>query len=302
MRLIYENVDITDAVQVKAATCCDCAGGVADALELRLENASDWYRWGAKAGDSIELRDQGYTTGRMTVDSIEPVDGDFVVTGCAMPAAAREKRYQSYEQVTLFELMHVCAKQIGLSAALYGVDGGARYRYLERQNETIPAFLTRLLMFEGAVLKCVGGKLAAIGIEWAEAREAVRALEVGSATLGFRYVRMEERCYAACQVRTPYGQGEAHRQGGGGCGTLYVQSAPVFTDAQAAAWAGNRLRMENRAHERIIWDMQFDPALTALCRVELGGLSATKGGWLVESAEHDFIRQTTKCVLLRCAR
>lgn len=299
MRLIYEGTDITDAVSVKAASAFDNAGGRADSLGVLLLNAGDWYRWGPKSGDRIEIQDSGYTTGEMYVDDIIPRDGDFLVCGCSMPALARERRWASYERVTLFELINMVASELGMEAALYGVDGGAKYAYMERRDESAPRFLQRVLELEGATLKCAGRKLLGIGIEWAQRQEAVRALTVGSDTPGVVHTNEIGRAYERCVIKTPLGTGTAMQQGAGG-GTLFLNNEPVASSAQAARWARGKLLSENRSRERLTWDFAFDPAMTALARVDLEGQSALSGEWLVESVVHDFIERTSSCGLFRC--
>ena len=300
MQLIYEGVDITDSVDVVSAIVQDYAGGRADALDITMQNAEKWYAWGPKKDDRVELADSGYSTGQMYVDMILPEDGKYRIFATSMPSGARQPRWKSYENFTLKSLMCAVSAELKMDFRIYGLDENAVYPFLVRKNETGPEFMSRIVRLEGGVLKCVAGRMTAIGIGYAQKLNAARALEITSTTPGVKHTKIEGAAYAGAQIITPFGQGKAVDTTVENGISLIIQDEPAFDSVQAARWARGVLLWENRKAETLMIPMDFDAGLTAMLPVEISGEVNLAGNWLVESAEHDLINGKTAVTLLRC--
>ena len=300
MQLFYEGVDITEKVEVSEAVTTDNAGGVADCIELTLTNAADWLRWEPQADDKVEIMDAGYKSGIMYIDALLPEDDVYKLKAFSMPRKARERRWGSFEGISIAELANILAAEIGMSAALYGVDESVRYPYVIRQDETVPGMLQRLLKLEGAMLKCFDQKLIVVDLLWAQEREPVRTLEMGTDMAGVKHNKTQGKGYSRCVVKSPYGEGFAIDRNSDASGTLFIDKEPVFNSIQATRYARASIMNENRGNEQLQWSIDFDTSMTGLVRVDIEAPGELGGKWLVEQVKHDHITRKSDCVFLRC--
>ena len=174
MRLYYEGTDITDDVRIAGAVHRDAAGGRCDALELTLERADDWYRWGPQRDDEIRIVHDGYDTGRLYLNTVLPENNKYRILATGMKSAARRQASAAYANATLSTLLGVCAAECGMEAELYGFDGELDYPFVLRQNEGCAAFLQRLMRWEGGVLKTFDGRFVGISCAYAQSLHAAR--------------------------------------------------------------------------------------------------------------------------------
>lgn len=300
MQLIYEGVDITAHVVITGALCHDGSGGRADAAEITMMNAAQWMNWAPKRDDALELVENGYTTGRMYVDMVEPRENQMVIFATSMPSAAHQRKWACHENTTLEGLMRAAGAELTMGHTIIGLDEKTRYPFAMRRNETTPAFMSQILRLEGGVLKCVGGKLAAIGIAHCQDMEPIRELEITSETPGTLYRKIDGRLYAAARVISPYGTGHARDTAAQGGRTLTMTDAPVYDAIQASRWARGALLWENRQAEQLKISMGFDPGMTAMVPISITGEDALAGKWMIDTAEHDLMEMTTTCGLVRC--
>lgn len=300
MTVYYEGSDITDSVLIRSCAVRDTAAGRCDSLEIVFEDAAKWFRWGPKEDDRITVGHDGYTSGRMYVHTIIPEDGRFRIIASSLPSPARRKEYRSYTGKTLYEIMNSCALNTGMDKAAYGVETGYVIPYTEQDDESAAAFLHRLLMYEGSKLKCVQGRLAAIGILWAQKRDPARIMNITSSRTGIVYQNSGSRRLRSLMAATPYGTGIATDMGAAAtCPSLTVCGLPARNTAQAGRWARGLLLKHNRETEKITVETVFDPVMTAMARVDIVGGTDMDGQWLVEEAEHDLIDKTTKTTMYR---
>ena len=298
MRVIWEDTDISDVVLVRECVVVDTCGGRCDSLEMIFENAARWYGWGPKEDDRIIVTRDGYDSGVMYLNTILPEDGRYRVLATALPCAAREKRYRSFENRTIEDIVKACAAETGMGYALYGVDNLRAIPYIQRENESAASFLNRLMVYEGAALKCVNGRYTCIGLEWAQGRTALQTVEMRADQDGARYIRGTK--IRRLDVKTPWGNGYAEDQGAAESAPGLTICLPARTQAQAARWARNKLMFLNRQKESLTIETKYDPGLTALARMDVTGGTDADGQWICDAVMHDLFNGATRARLLRC--
>lgn len=300
MQIFYEGCDISEWAQVKKCACYDTAGNRCDSLDIEFENADGWYRLGPKEDDRIEVSHDGYDTGTMYVNTMLPQDGGFRMIATSLPCAARAKGNMSFAGKTIEEIMRACAAASGMGYAIYGIDGETLVPYIQRVNEGCAAFLSRLLTLEGAALKCINGKYAAIGIRWAQARAAHQTIEVTANQQGMEYKRAGET-YRILTLDTAYARASAEdtsvpiAHGG-----VTRGDAPARTQAQAGRWARGLLMDMNRRSESLSLSTTYNAGYTAMTRIDVTGSSDAVGEWLIGEARHDFMNLRSTVTMHRC--
>lgn len=300
MQLLYEGTDITHEVDVVKCVHRDVSGGRCDSVEIELENAAAWYRWQPQRDDMLEVQMDGYSTGALFLNSILPAAGKYRIIATSLPSTARRKAYASYEGMRISDIVDSCAAECGMDSALFGIEKDIVYPYLTRDKEGAPAFLSRILQREGAVLKALNRRLTAISIEYAQAMEAAQIITISADQPGTHYLRRDNVKLASITIKTPFASGNAEDTD-----APYGQHE-VFTDypavdmMQASRWARGLLLFCNRASEELSVSMEFNPGLTAMTRIDIESMTDADGQWLIDEVEHDFFQRRSKAKLLRC--
>lgn len=298
MDIYYQGVNITEDVQIKNCIVNDAAGERCDSLTIEFENASSWYSWGPAEDDQIQVAHNGYDSGTMYVNRIRPEGETYTILATALPCKAREKGYQSFIGKTVKEIMRQCAMNSSMEYRLYGIDGNVIIPYIERSNKGNAGFLARMLMLEGAQLKCINGAYAAIGLEYAQSREPVETMELTASQEGMTHCDDGQR-KSGIMIRTPYAKAYL-TDTSEPAGRLLLPGSEIapLTDIQAARWGKHYLMDHNRKKEAITVQSEFNPALTAMQRIDIEGAYA--GEWLIQNVEHDLINLKSTVTMHRC--
>ncbi len=300
MEIYYQGKDITGFVIVRRCVARDTAGGRCDSLEIEFENAEKWYGWEPEEDDKILVAHDGYDTGIQYVNTILPEDGRFRIIATALPCKSRRKQYRSFAGKTVEEIMQSAAMACGMDYALFGIDGKTIIPYIQQENEGSAAFLNRLLTCEGATLKCVNGKLTAIGLLYAQARRAHQTVELRADQRGAEYRRSGAKLHSLT-VKTPYADASATDESvPTNHSTETVAEHPALNNIQAGRWARGLLLARNRTCESVILQSEFNRGLTAMTRIDITGSTDATGEWLIETAEHDFINKKSSVLMHRC--
>ncbi len=299
MQILLMNTDISGRYPVKALRTDDTDGCEQDACILEATgDLAARELLGIRTDDFLEASEEGYTTGRLYIDAITEMDGVTTVYSRGMSAKGIEKGWSSFENVTLMELMHLAASELKMGYQQFGITD-QKYERLIRKGETWIEFLRRLLRLEGAVLKCTDGKLTAVSIPWAQAQNPVRTYEITSETNGCLYTE-NFRAYRECILSGIDLQGKATDTAVPGDrqwkpGDIQPQNAK-----QGKRWAQGELLAVNRMCSTLRLDLTFTPGIAAMSRVDITGMSITKGQWIVGRIEQDLIQKTSRMYLRPC--
>ena len=297
--LIYEGVDITDSVDIKECVFRDASGRECDCLDVKLDHAERWLRWGPKKNDTIQVKRGGYDTKALYLNTIALEDGAYRIYATSAKSQPLPRRWQTFEGKTLQTIMGLCAGELGMGARLFGVDGAVAYDYLLRRNLTAPAFLEWLAGMEGAALKTLDGALVAIGIEYAQGIGAMHTIELSTDQADSAYIDQRDKRWSSVEITTPFGSGQARSSDAQGMERV-ITDVCVDNDAQAYRWAKGLLLAHNRKCEILRLESEFNPGYTAMARIDVESESDAKGQWIIDSVEHDMVGNASRPVLYRC--
>lgn len=300
MRIYYEGKDITDAVQVAGCVVKDYSGGKTDSLNLVLEQAQEWYSWGPKSGDRIQIVQDRYRSGEMYLAAVYPEGNKFRIAATSAKPGVFRKANMSYERYTLRDLLRSAAAESDMGYGTYGMDEGVLYPFLMRQAEGIGAFLDRIATWEGAKLKCWDGKFLMIDIEKAQGLEAVETIALTAKQPGVIYRRRDREKLLSLQLSCAFASGSATDKSVGISGLTELCNAPATDLVTANRWAKGMLLGRNRKLESLEIESRLHPLWTAMCRVDVTGETDATGKWLCDEVEHDFVNRTSKAKFLRC--
>ena len=304
MRLYYRpkgqetEYDITGDAMVEEARALDGCGGRRDGLEICVSGAGAWKKWHPEADDTMRATLNGYDTGRMYVSACYPEGDRYTIYASGCPRMSRAKRNRSWHGETLGKIFDETAAYCGMGWALYGMEGEMVYPYMA-QREGAEAFLDRLMRLEGGRVKTWDGKMLGIGTEWAMKRDPAASIQMEADTPGVYYMRREDVRLGQVTVRTPWGEGSAADTLRGGLGEEVI-CLPARSAAEARRWARGILLERNMGAETLEMTTDFKKEYTAMARVDVTGDREAAGQWLIEEAEHDLVRETSRVRMHRC--
>lgn len=300
MRLTYQETDITPFVDIARCVYKDVSKGRSDSLDIELDHAATWHRWGPKIDDEINVVHGNLETGTMYLNTILPENGRYRIVATSLPSVARRKAWKSYHGMTLEEIMRACAAECRMDYRLYGLEGRVVYPYLERRDESPAAFLDRLMGLEGGVLKVINGRLCGISIEWAQNQTSATSISLAADQVGVQHIKQDGIKLAGLTVRTPWGEATAQDAKVHGELRQVVTDVPALDVVQAGRWARGLLLQHNRKTESICLQTQLDAGMTAMTRLDVLSATEMNGEWLVDESTHDLLNKKSRTTLLRC--
>lgn len=292
---------VSETYSIQSATTTDRAGGRGDDCEILLPADSGAAAWSFDEADTIEIREGSYSTGVMRIDETERMgegeNGKFAIRGTSLPVGAKEKGFSGYECVTLEELMREGARALGMTYALYGVNGRMWLRRMVRRNQTWPEFLEGVMRAEGATVKIVNGAILAIDYGWVFDQPPVRILhDTGRGQM------VEHPRTRMMRIRSGLIEGSAVDREVTGSSHKQLFGDQVYSDMQAKRMARGYLLEHNISALTYRIRIPLDTGIAALSRIDLHGNARTAGEWFVSGVTHDFTGGETSLTMKRCIR
>lgn len=297
MEIFLNGHEISREIDVQEASTTDNSGGKADICEITLPDAERISHWEIEEGMSLEIGENGYSTGEMWIDEVEKnPEGTFTIRARSLPLRAKEKKWGCFENVALHDLLMIGANEFGLDFALYGVNEKVVLRRVVQRNQSWPEFLAQVFKSEGAALKFDGRKILAIGYDWAFSQKPVRVLfDAGKGRL------IKTPKLRTLHVRSGEIAASATDESAVGNMSLTLHYQQVYDLPQAIRSARGQLLGNNVDCETYVLQMgEMDTEIAAMSRIDLFGSTATVGNWFASSVKHDFIKKRSTLTLKRC--
>jgi len=158
-QLFYNNIDITNKIDIKKCVLHDYAGNGADDAEIVFPDSEKlWGKWNPQRGDSIVIKSESYSTGLMYLDSIVKSAGIFTLKAISTPISAKKTKNRIWRNIKFSEIISDIAKNNSLEFETYGI---TEYTYsaLSQCGQTDIGFLNDICIREGYCCKVTNGKL-----------------------------------------------------------------------------------------------------------------------------------------------
>ena len=299
VKLIYQGTDITDNVDIIECVHNDVSGTECDCLNIKVDHADKWFRWGPQKNDTLQVQRSGYDSGTLYLNTITPEDGAYRILATSAKCVPFPEKQKSFKKETLSSIMATCAGECSMGAKQSGISGGIMYQYLLREYLNAPAFLERLINREGGTLKTLSGAYVAIGIEYAQGMTPMHEMELDDDQMDSTYIDRRDLRWGSLKISTPYGNGMASDSAADGP-TIELCDIPVDDAAQAKRWARGILLNHNRQSEMLKIEMDFNPGYTAMVRINVKSRTDAKGEWIIDRAKQDLLNGRTAARMLRC--
>lgn len=302
MNVLIDGTSIGAHAEVTGAQVTDCAGGRADSCMITLRGGDALVGWGlgdaVQAGSlSVELEDGGFTTGTMTLQSVESRNGDTILHATSLPHEAREAGWDCFEQVTLGGLLHLGAQRMGLKGAkLYGIKEQTLLRRVVRRNVSWPEFLEHTMRLEGGTVKLEDGYLLAFDLRTLFSG-IMDEVQLDAQERPKLFIRPKCRFLT---VRSGLISARAEDTAVAGSASKTVTDEQIYSHEQAMRAARGLLLMRNLESEVYTREIELDTGIAAMSRVYVRGGGEAGGKWFVARCTHDFVRRSTFLDMRRC--
>lgn len=153
IKTIYNNVDISNDVDITFCVLTDSNGGKQDYCKISFANGGKiWQEWTPQYNDTVRIK-HGYSdSGKMFVNGIESDNKTFTLILLPTPTTAKKKKSRVWYDVKLSEVINDVAKNIGFKVQLFGFKDYT-YKSLSQIMQTDISFLYEVCKKEGFNVK-----------------------------------------------------------------------------------------------------------------------------------------------------
>lgn len=176
MEVLYNGKDISNDTPINSIVIEDDCGAKLDSLKIIFNDTQNmWVSYPPKQNDTLEVRRDGYSTGVMYVDNINPRDNTMILQALPIKAEMKTKKSAVWENITLPILGYQKALANNLDFSAISITPYV-YQRVGQQGESDLGFLARLCSLEAALLKPHDNELVIYNEKDFEAKSAVKTI------------------------------------------------------------------------------------------------------------------------------
>lgn len=302
MQILYNGTDITASVQPTNLVLTDYAGGKPDHLQMTFADSEGlWSKWRPRKNDTLQVKEGGYDSGLMYVDTLGQSAGSFLLGALSLPPSSKTARTQGWENVRLLEIAVQLAARHSLELRTYDIVNHL-YERIDQQEETDFAFLIERCRLEGYALK-VHNRLLVIYDEADRERKLPDpqrgVIRQGDMNGDFTFLDKSTDCYGKCIVRSRTSSGVLTGQALASdiTGPTMVCSLPVTSQAEADRYARGILRSCNKQMITGTFGINLNLEYAAGMTVRVMDTGMFDGVFFIDRLAHDLLHNRTKLFL-----
>jgi len=293
LQLIYENVDITNDTNIMSAIYNERAGGGSDTLTITFSDSEDkWQKWNPQKEHEIELINDGVSTGAMFIDGRKMSGGIFVLKSISTPPGIKTIRNRTWENIRFNKIANDIAQSSKLGIELYGTTNYL-YDVINQINETDLAFLNRLCIREGYVLKVNSKKIIIYSEKYLEQQESIKTFYKDSGKSIFE--DGSDIVYAACQVKYYNGAeliNYIFKPNPNISGEILKIDEQIYSSGEAERFAKSYLRNANKYYFIGSISNQINSKISAGNNINVDGIGIPDGKYCIYQIINDFTHNT----------
>jgi hypothetical protein len=287
----YEDVDITDKVDIRAGIYVDNAGGCADNLIMKFNNTfGNWDKWKPQKGDKIEVFKDSLSSGTMYIDMLSKKDGILILEALSTPPSIKHKTNKTWENIRLYQIIESLKKPSALTFEPHDITNHF-YNFFNQVNESELNALNRMCIREGYLLKIFNKKI--IIYDEVKAEQAASIREFTSDNMKYEFKTVGEDIYSTCYISNMTDDGEliSNTFTPGiplkGSGEVLNISETLFNYAEAERFAKNLLRFKNKFEICGVIKTDFNSLVFGGNTINVTGTGMYDAKYFVHSVSHE---------------
>ena len=290
MQLIYEGKDIAASVGINKADITDNAGGIADSLELYMNDTIGlWSSWKPQKNNVVNLGQSGLTSGGMYVDELEQERGFYIIRALSIPQEAKTRNTKCWEDVRFMEFSGEIANKYGFELQTYGIDNYL-YSRLDQNELADFEFLAYRCMLEGYMLKITDKKVIIYGEMYLESLAVARTIYLSDIDGAYKFKTKSNGIYGACELTRGMAKSEYPAKYGP---TLKINNIDITNQGEADRYTKNILRFYNKQETTGKFNIKLDTGITAGNTIQIAGAGMADGKYFCEQAVHRLVEKKT---------
>lgn len=285
MQLIYEGKDITGSVDLRKAEVIDKAGNELDSNEIYANDPEGlWSKWRPAKNHVIELRNGGFTSGKMYLDEIGQEAGLMILKALPVKQQAKQSNSKGWDKVTFLELAQEFAGRHSLQLKTYGIHNYTYQRVNQVETPDL-VFLAGRCLLEGYVLKISDGSLVIYDEKYMEIQASVETIYINDFNGNFSYMDKSTGIYGGCSIvfedfSYTYTAPDVYGP------IIKTNNIPVYNLAEAQRYARNITRSHNKFEKTLSFTVDLDSKFTAGNTVEVKGTGIADAKYFIYEARH----------------
>ena len=296
MKLIYEGVDIYNAVSVHRCIYDSYAEQQSDMLRIVFNDGNDrWDGWGPKKGAKISAVLGNCDTGDMYVINVQPRNGQMFLYASSVPGTHNDKSSKSWQKIHFMQLCEEIAGRHGLSCEFYGVED-QMYEYVNQQNRKDFIFLEEYCVLEGCAFLVYNGKLIVYNESRLENGTTNKKMNIPD-NVRFDYRDESPNVYGKCILKNGAFTGRYETENATDKTLTKVMTLKISGQAEADRYAKNLLRFENKkmtSGSCVSNTFLGGYAAGTLVELRTAGVSSWDGPVFMTHVQHDLVKAKTK--------
>lgn len=284
-KVIYNGVNIVNEVNIKSVLIDDDCGEKLDSLKVTFNDAQSlWTKYKPHQNDTIEVKQDGYSTGTMYIDNINPVDSTMVLQALPIKSKAKTKKSGAWENITLPVLCSQKAYENGLEFSGISVDVYICPR-VDQQNVSDLKFISQRCNLEGALMKIHNNKMTVYNQKEFEQAEAVKVISADyMRNKNFKY--NNKNCCSSYTLSCGNLSVTAIDENAVDCKGITRQDIQFYSIAEGERFAKNLLYNQNKNAVSGSFETDLDMTLAAGNVIEVTDKGMFDGKYFINHVTH----------------
>jgi hypothetical protein len=298
LNILYNAVDITNSVEIIKTILTDNSGGVPDNIECIFSDINDlWSQWKPKKNDTLEVKQDGYSTGLMFIDELSQSAGMFKLKALSISQNSKTTRSQGWENIRFLEFINEIGGRYDFNIQTYGIENFL-YQRVDQIEQADFSFLAYRCMLEGYALKINNKNIVIYNENYLEKKdiENVSSIIYKSDILNnFEFKNKSIGIFQKCLIKSNGSSGVLQGQFEdknvfGATLTKQIQCSDI---AQANRFAKGYLRATNKEMITGSLPIKLNTNYAAGTNIEVKKIGMFDGKYFIDKVVHDLINNRT---------
>lgn len=294
MKVIYEGKEID--LNVTSCNITDNIKTKADTIDITFADINNECRaWHFKKGHTIEIVEEGYSTGTMYVDCFGLSNGTYTVRALSIKKNFKTKHTRTWENVTFKYLANDLVQSLGLTLETYEIKD-FKYKRVDQIEMNNIEFLKQRCTLEGYILKITNNKAVIISSSFLEKQTVALTLTPKDFIGKHKFECTSNYIYGGCIIRSneeDYIEG-SYIVDNSIDNLLYINNLPVYSIGEADRFSKNILKSFNKNEICGTFTVIKNTKIAAGSTLNIEELSLFSGKYIVEELNTSIIDGKTK--------